>query len=146
MSSFYYGLGYRLQCNVFSYDYSGLFCHIKQLCWISMMRLGYGCSTGKPSEKNLYADIAAALQALKSRYQISEEEVILYGQSIGTVPSVDVATHNPNIAGLILHSPLMSGVYISSYFCFIYSYNYRYASSLSGHHPYLLLGRVSFHR
>jgi hypothetical protein len=24
MSSFYYGLGYRLGCNVFSYDYSGL--------------------------------------------------------------------------------------------------------------------------
>lgn len=25
MSSFYYGLGYRLGCNVFSYDYSGFF-------------------------------------------------------------------------------------------------------------------------
>lgn len=41
MCSFYYGLGYRLGVNVFSYDYSG-----------------YGCSTGRPSEKNLYADIA----------------------------------------------------------------------------------------
>lgn len=70
---------------------------------------GYGCSNGKPSEKNLYADIAAALQVLKTKYQIPEEEIILYGQSIGTVPSVDVAIHNPNIAGLILHSPLMSG-------------------------------------
>lgn len=25
MCSFYYGLGYRLGCNVFSYDYSGMF-------------------------------------------------------------------------------------------------------------------------
>jgi phosphoserine phosphatase len=49
---------------------------------------GYGCSTGTPSEKNLYADIAAALNALSSRYQISPEQVILYGQSIGTVPSI----------------------------------------------------------
>ncbi|VDK53747.1 unnamed protein product [Gongylonema pulchrum] len=66
MCSFYYGLGFRLGCNVFSYDYSG-----------------YGCSSGKPSEKNLYADIAAALAALRSRYQMSLNRIILYGQSIG---------------------------------------------------------------
>ena len=56
MSSFYLGLGSRfvdfsrisrnspwfsrINCNIFSYDYSG-----------------YGVSGGKPSEKNLYADI-----------------------------------------------------------------------------------------
>lgn len=96
MCSFYYGLGYRLGCNVFSYDYSG-----------------YGCSTGNPSEKNLYADIAAALDALNSRYHIPPNQVILYGQSIGTVPSIDLASANTNIAGLILHSPLMSGMRVA---------------------------------
>lgn len=50
MSSFYIGLGSRINCNVFSYDYSG-----------------YGASSGKPSEKNLYADIDAAWQALRTR-------------------------------------------------------------------------------
>uniref|UniRef100_A0A8C0CZ03 Alpha/beta hydrolase domain-containing protein 17A n=1 Tax=Balaenoptera musculus TaxID=9771 RepID=A0A8C0CZ03_BALMU len=50
MSSFYIGLGTRLNCNIFSYDYSG-----------------YGVSSGKPSEKNLYADIDAAWQALRTR-------------------------------------------------------------------------------
>ena len=67
MSSFYVGLGSRINCNIFSYDYSG-----------------YGVSTGTPSEKNLYADIDAAWQALRTRYGISPEHVILYGQSIGT--------------------------------------------------------------
>jgi fermentation-respiration switch protein FrsA (DUF1100 family) len=43
MSSFYIGLGSRINCNIFSYDYAG-----------------YGTSSGKPSEKNLYADIDAA--------------------------------------------------------------------------------------
>jgi hypothetical protein len=62
MCSFYYGLGYRLGCNVFSYDYSG-----------------YGCSSGRPSEKNLYADIAGAFDTLKTRYNIKDEQVILYG-------------------------------------------------------------------
>ncbi|XP_016410745.1 protein ABHD17C-like isoform X1 [Sinocyclocheilus rhinocerous] len=49
MCSFYIGLGSRINCNVFSYDYSG-----------------YGVSTGKPSEKNLYADIEAAWQVLRN--------------------------------------------------------------------------------
>ena len=44
MSSFYLGLGNRINCNIFSYDYSG-----------------YGVSEGKPSEKNLYADIEVSL-------------------------------------------------------------------------------------
>lgn len=51
MSSFYIGLGSRINCNVFSYDYSG-----------------YGASSGKPSEKNLYADVDAAWQALRTRW------------------------------------------------------------------------------
>ncbi|KAB0350601.1 hypothetical protein FD754_015458 [Muntiacus muntjak] len=51
MCSFYIGLGSRINCNIFSYDYSG-----------------YGVSSGKPSEKNLYADIDAAWQALRTRF------------------------------------------------------------------------------
>ncbi|KAI3420386.1 Alpha/beta hydrolase domain-containing protein aho-3 [Globodera pallida] len=96
MCGFYFGLGQRLRCNVFSYDYSG-----------------YGQSTGRPSEKNLYADITAALKSLESRYQIPPEQVILYGQSIGTVPSVDLASSNSRVAGLVLHSPLLSGMRVA---------------------------------
>lgn len=59
---------------------------------ISYDYAGYGMSTGKPSEKNLYADIDAAWHALRTRYGISPENVILYGQSIGTVPTVDLAS------------------------------------------------------
>lgn len=66
MTSFFVGLGQRINCNIFSYDYSG-----------------YGMSTGKPTEKNLYADIDAAWHALRTRYGISPENIILYGQSIG---------------------------------------------------------------
>lgn len=75
MTSFFVGLGQRINCNIFSYDYSG-----------------YGMSTGKPTEKNLYADIDAAWHALRTRYGISPENIILYGQSIGTVPTVDLAS------------------------------------------------------
>ncbi|CAG0882742.1 unnamed protein product [Cyprideis torosa] len=96
ISSFYIGLGNRINCNIFSYDYSG-----------------YGCSSGKPSEKNMYADMDAAWQVLRSKYSISPERIILYGQSIGTVPTIDLASKQPDVAGVILHSPLMSGMRVA---------------------------------
>lgn len=95
MSSFYYGLGSRLECNIFTYDYSG-----------------YGASAGSPSEKDLYADIQAAWNALRIRYGISPSNIILYGQSIGTVPTVDLASRY-DCAGVILHAPLMSGMRVA---------------------------------
>lgn len=66
MASFFIILGTRLQCNIVSYDYSG-----------------YGASQGKPSEKNMYADIEATYNSIKQRYNISTSKIILYGQSIG---------------------------------------------------------------
>lgn len=95
MSSFYIGLGTRINCNIFSYDYSG-----------------YGVSTGRPSEANLYADIEAAWQVLRNRYNVSEENIILYGQSIGTVPTVDLGTKY-EVGAVVLHSPLMSGMRVA---------------------------------
>ena len=95
MSSFYIGLGSRINCNIFSYDYSG-----------------YGRSSGKPSEKNLYSDIDAAWNVLLTKYQVPQETVILYGQSIGTVPTVDLASRH-QVRAVILHSPLMSGMRVA---------------------------------
>ncbi|XP_054627918.1 alpha/beta hydrolase domain-containing protein 17C [Dunckerocampus dactyliophorus] len=95
MCSFYIGLGSRINCNIFSYDYSG-----------------YGVSTGKPSESNLYADIEAAWQVLTNKYGVSPENIILYGQSIGTVPTIDLAARH-ECAAVILHSPLMSGLRVA---------------------------------
>merc|ERR1712115_232698 len=95
MSSFYLGLGSRINCNIFSYDYSG-----------------YGVSGGKPSEKNLYADIEAAWHAMRTKLGISPENIILYGQSIGTVPTVDLASRF-EVGAVILHSPLMSGMRVA---------------------------------
>lgn len=95
MTSFFIGLGQRINCNIFSYDYSG-----------------YGMSTGKPTEKNLYADIDAAWHALRTRYGISPENIILYGQSIGTVPTVDFSSRY-QVGAVILHSPLMSGMRVA---------------------------------
>lgn len=92
MSSFYMSLGFKMNCNVFGYDYSG-----------------YGASSGKPSEKSLYQNIDVAWTELQRRYGLQANQVILYGQSIGTVPTIDLASKH-EFAGVILHSPLTSGL------------------------------------
>ena len=76
MASFFLVLGTRLQCNIVSYDYAG-----------------YGASQGKPSEKNMYADIEATYHSMKTRYQIPESKIILYGQSIGKFGRVSPLIH-----------------------------------------------------
>ena len=69
-------------------------------------------SSGKPSEKNLYSDIESAWTALRTQYGVSPENILLYGQSIGTVPTVDLASRY-EVAAVVLHSALMSGMRVA---------------------------------
>ncbi|KAF5725575.1 hypothetical protein HS088_TW23G00299 [Tripterygium wilfordii] len=86
-------LSLHLRVNLMGYDYSG-----------------YGQSTGKPSEQNTYADIEAAYRCLLEKYGAKEEDVILYGQSVGSGPTLDLATRLPRLRAAVLHSPIMSGL------------------------------------
>lgn len=86
-------LSLHLRVNLLGYDYSG-----------------YGQSTGKPSEQNTYADVEAAYRCLVERYGAKEEDVILYGQSVGSGPTLDLATRLLRLRAVVLHSPIMSGL------------------------------------
>ncbi|XXG88858.1 hypothetical protein AAC387_Pa12g1010 [Persea americana] len=86
-------LSIHLKVNLMGYDYSG-----------------YGQSTGKPSEQNTYADIEAAYKCLEGSYGAKEEDVILYGQSIGNDPTLDLAIRLPQLRAMVLHSPILSGL------------------------------------
>ncbi|KAJ9564366.1 hypothetical protein OSB04_000332 [Centaurea solstitialis] len=52
---------------------------------------GYGQSTGKPSECNTYADIDAVYKCLKEKYGVKDDQLIVYGQSVGSGPTIDLA-------------------------------------------------------
>ncbi|XP_050227411.1 uncharacterized protein LOC126677028 [Mercurialis annua] len=86
-------LSKRLRINLLGYDYSG-----------------YGQSSGKPTECNTYADIDAAYNCLKEQYGVRDEQLILYGQSVGSGPTADLASRLPNLRGVVLHSPILSGM------------------------------------
>ncbi|GER53198.1 alpha/beta-Hydrolases superfamily protein [Striga asiatica] len=83
----------QIMCYILMYDYSG-----------------YGQSTGKPSEHNTYADIEAAYKCLEENYGAKQEDIILYGQSVGSGPTVDLAARLPHLRAVVLHSPILSGL------------------------------------
>lgn len=65
---------------------------------------------GQPCEQNTYADIEAVYRCLVERYGTKEEDVILYGQSVGSGPTLDLATRLPRLRAVVLHSPILSGL------------------------------------
>ncbi|PWA47972.1 alpha/Beta hydrolase fold protein [Artemisia annua] len=71
---------------------------------------GYGASTGKPSELNTYADIEAVYECLQTKYGVSQEDLILYGQSVGSGPTLHLAATLPRLRGVVLHSGILSGL------------------------------------
>jgi pimeloyl-ACP methyl ester carboxylesterase len=66
---------------------------------------GYGKSTGKLSESNMVSDASFVFESLKQAY--SEQEIIIYGRSIGTGVAVQLAAQQKAKA-LVLESPYYS--------------------------------------
>lgn len=62
------------------------------------------------TEYNTYADVDAAYKCLKEKYGVKDEQLILYGQSVGSGPTVDLASRLPTLRGVVLHSPILSGL------------------------------------
>jgi fermentation-respiration switch protein FrsA (DUF1100 family) len=67
---------------------------------------GYGPNPGKVTEKGLYEDAEAALNYLKEK-GITEEQIILYGESLGTGVAVNLA-QSGNFSALVLESSFSS--------------------------------------
>ena len=67
---------------------------------------GFSGNNGKPSEKNLYIDANSAINWLEDK-GIKKNEIILYGESLGTGIAVELASKSI-FAGVILESPFTS--------------------------------------
>ncbi|KAF5199966.1 Alpha/beta hydrolase domain-containing protein 17C [Thalictrum thalictroides] len=93
MQELFIELRAHLRVNIMSYDYSG-----------------YGASSGKPSEFNTYYDIEAVYNCLKSEYNIKQEDIILYGQSVGSGPTLHLASRLQRLRAVVLHSAILSGI------------------------------------
>ena len=83
----------ELAVNVLAYEYSG-----------------YGHATGsKPSERRICADATAALAyATDELGLLPQRDIVLYGKSVGSCPTLHLARHHA-VRGVILVSGLASG-------------------------------------
>ncbi|EKX43977.1 hypothetical protein GUITHDRAFT_159758 [Guillardia theta CCMP2712] len=84
-----------LHVNVVGYDYTG-----------------YGHASGTPSELDCYADIAAVFAYLMTEKNLLPSQVVLYGRSIGSGPSCELASR-VEVGGLILQSAFTSCIRVA---------------------------------
>lgn len=83
-------LSKRLRVNVLCYDY-----------------LGYGLNGGQASEQECYRCIESAYEYLLKK-GIPASSIVAYGRSIGTGPTVHLATKVENLKGVVLESAYTS--------------------------------------
>jgi len=84
----------NLKVNVFGYDYTGY---------------GESSDLGKPSPADVFEDAEAAYRYVTTDLKIATEQIIFYGQSLGSGPSIYLAKKYP-VLGVVIHSGLMSAV------------------------------------
>lgn len=75
---------------------------------------GYGGNPGKPTEQGLYQDARAGIAFLKQQ-GISTQNIVLYGESLGTGVTTQMATEHPKTCALILQSPYTNLAAIGQY-------------------------------
>lgn len=89
----------KLNVNIASYDYTGYGPIDRHNAHI------------RPTEKQTYRDINSVYEWLLSTGKVvdARTQLILYGQSVGSGPSIYLATKKP-VAGLVIHSGILSGI------------------------------------
>eukprot|EP01023_Acetabularia_acetabulum_P034054 TRINITY_DN31976_c0_g4_i1.p1 TRINITY_DN31976_c0_g4~~TRINITY_DN31976_c0_g4_i1.p1 ORF type:complete len:283 (-),score=30.96 TRINITY_DN31976_c0_g4_i1:489-1337(-) len=85
----------QTRCNILCYDYTG-----------------YGRSSPgiEPKPNHTLADIKACYNCLVHTKNINPKNIVLYGESLGSGPTVWLASKTPEIGGVILHAALLSGL------------------------------------
>lgn len=70
---------------------------------------GYGKSKGEfPNERRVYQDAHAAWNYLVHEQQISPQQIVIYGHSMGGAIAIELAMRQPDAAGLIVQSSFSS--------------------------------------
>ncbi|GAB7358253.1 hypothetical protein MBLNU230_g0404t1 [Neophaeotheca triangularis] len=81
-------------------------------CKVLMLEYrGYGLSTGDPSEKGLSIDAQTGLDYIRSREDLKNDGIVVYGQSLGGAVAIDLLSKNQDakdIRGLVLENTFLS--------------------------------------
>jgi abhydrolase domain-containing protein 13 len=72
---------------------------------------GYGLSTGSPDEAGLMIDAQTAYDYLRKRAETRDNDIVVFGQSLGGAVSIQLAAKNQNdrrFIGLVLENTFLS--------------------------------------
>lgn len=91
-------------------------------CSVLMLEYrGYGLSTGSPDEAGLVIDAQTAYDYLRSRAETRDNDIVVFGQSLGGAVSVQLVAKNQNdekLIGMVLENTFLSmRKLIPSYVC-----------------------------
>jgi len=75
---------------------------------------GFSGNSGSPSERGLYDDANSAVKWLHKK-GVGDQEIVLYGESLGSAVAVEIAQHK-NFAGIILESPFTSMIDVGRHY------------------------------
>ena len=84
----------RMGCSVFMLEYRG-----------------YGLSTGSPDEVGLMIDAQTAFDYIRQRAETRDNDIVIYGQSLGGAVSIQLVAKNQNdgkLVGLVLENTFLS--------------------------------------
>lgn len=72
---------------------------------------GYGLSTGSPDETGLMIDAQTAFDYLRHRPETRDNDIVVFGQSLGGAVSIQLVAKNQNdsrLVGLVLENTFLS--------------------------------------
>lgn len=81
-------------------------------CSVFMLEYrGYGLSTGSPDEDGLMIDAQTAYDYLRTRAETRDNDIVVFGQSLGGAVAVQLVAKNQNdsrLVGLVLENTFLS--------------------------------------
>ncbi|CZT11920.1 related to S.pombe Bem46 protein [Rhynchosporium agropyri] len=81
-------------------------------CSVLMLEYrGYGLSTGSPDETGLMIDAQTGFDYLRQRSETRDNDIVIYGQSLGGAVSIQLVKRNQNdkrLVGLVLENTFLS--------------------------------------
>jgi fermentation-respiration switch protein FrsA (DUF1100 family) len=81
-------------------------------CSVFMLEYrGYGLSTGSPDEEGLMIDAQTAYDYLRKRAETRDNDIVVFGQSLGGAVAVQLVAKNQNdsrLVGLVLENTFLS--------------------------------------
>lgn len=81
-------------------------------CSVFMLEYrGYGLSTGSPDEQGLMIDAQTAYDYIRRRAETRDNEIVVFGQSLGGAVAVQLVARNqgdPKLVGLVLENTFLS--------------------------------------